>query len=445
MAGQFIGADVAGLRRLAARVAASGKQLELRSVSLNSSVNAVAWPGPDGASFRQLWISDHLRALRQAAAFLHDASKVLAQNAEQQEAASMAGGGFGVGGTGVLGPGNVPVPSALQNRTPEGVRAWWGKLSNEQQRSLIEQQPALIGNMNGIPFGIRVEANRANASSVLAELKADEPVFNPALLDSGYPQRFQDAHAAWESRVRYLERVAAGDVRLAAYDPENHSIVEMIGDYDRDTTTVITYVPGTTTNEASFHGGGPQDLSRYLVDSDRSGGTVAFVYKGSDFPDGPFAEAFLVEADSDEFVAASAPVLARFQDAVALEVPPGAQTVGIGHSWGARNLTGSEIHGAHYDRVIALSGAAIPPGWAPGAQTEYSSFTYPDILQTVEHLGLVDTNYPMNQPSFDRHLYEAPGGTEPLDYYSIENHNLVASTKPENDEVIRDLRREIYG
>ena len=36
----------------------------------------------------------------------------------------------------------------------------------------------------------------------------------------------------------------------------------MIGDYDADTTTVVTYVPGTRTNEQSFYGGGPQSVAQ---------------------------------------------------------------------------------------------------------------------------------------------------------------------------------------
>jgi hypothetical protein len=51
-----------------------------------------------------------------------------------------------------------------------------------------------------------------------------------------------------------------------------------------------------------------------LVEADKSGGNAAFVYEGSECPDGDFVEAFLVKAKSDEFVADSAPVLRAFQD-----------------------------------------------------------------------------------------------------------------------------------
>ncbi|MGX9900271.1 hypothetical protein ACW0JT_10800 [Arthrobacter sp. SA17] len=84
-----------------------------------------------------------------------------------------------------------------------------------------------------------------------------------------------------------------GEIQLAAYDPGNNSIVEMIGTFGGNTSTVITYVPGTLTDEASFYDGGPQSVPQMLVKADASGGTVAFVYKGSEFPDGDPLEAFL--------------------------------------------------------------------------------------------------------------------------------------------------------
>jgi hypothetical protein len=232
-------------------------------------------------------------------------------------------------------------------------------------------------------------------------------------------------------------------VQLAAYDPGNNSIVEMIGSYGPGTSTAITYVPGTTTNETSFHNGGPQEVGRYLVEADHTNGTVAFVYKGTEFPDGDFVEAFLVEAKSDEFVASTAPALRDFQAAVDLELPPGAQTVGIGHSWGLRNVTGSEVAGAQYDKVIALSGAAMPPGWSPDQDTKYFSYTYPDILLTAELSGAVGDNYPMKEPAFEKHVYTPPGGTDWTDAYDIGNHSLIATTGPDNEAALEDVRSAV--
>ena len=306
----------------------------------------------------------------------------------------------------------------------------------------------MAGNTNGIPFEDRVGANAINAQHRIDWLRSSdpEPEFNPLIMAAGYPQMYAKEHEAWAARqagADYLQKAVDGKTKLVAYDPERSSIVEMIGDYDADTTTVVTYVPGTRTNEQSFYGGGRQSVAKWLVDSDPARGTAAFVYKGSEFPDGAFAEAFFDEAKSDDFVAATAPVLRDFQAAVELEKPAGAQTVAIGHSWGLRNVTGSEVAGAHYDKVIALSGAAMPPGWTADPGTQYFSYTYPDILLTAERSGVVGDNYPMKEPAFEKHVYTPPGGTGWQEAYSIDNHSLIATAGPFNEPALDDIRKGI--
>lgn len=449
--GNLYGADVAQLRQLAASLRAAGRRLEGQQQSLAGHVSAVRWPGPDAEIFRQAWQDSHSRSLLAAASFLSTAAEAVLRHAQEQEAASSAGTG-NAGTAPWPGTGNsvaAPGPADIAGKSSAEVRDWWVGLSGAQQDAFIRDHPQLAGNTNGIPFEVRIEANRLNAQARIDWLRTSdpEPVLNPWILDSSYPARFAAGHEAWRTRqdgIGYLQRVVDGKVQLAAYDPGAHSIVELIGNYNADTTTVITYVPGTLTNEASFSGGGPQDVPRRLVDSDRSGGTVAFVYKGSEFPDGDPLEAFLVEAKNDEFVAGAAPVLAAFQAAVDLEKPAQAQSVGIGHSWGLRNLTGAEMEGAGYDKLIALSGAAMPPGWTPTQGTDYTSYTYPDILQTAEAAGLVGENYPMREPAFDKHVYAPPGGMTPPEAYSIDNHSLIATTKRENEKALEDILDEIY-
>ena len=452
MSDGFHGADVAQLRHLATAMRSAGTTLQMQLSNFSSGVASTRWPGPDAENFRHDWKSGHSRVLRDAVAFLNSAAAELSRNANEQDAASSAdshhGSASSMSGASSGVSAGTPRPADLHGKSAAQVQDWWSGLTADQQRAFIRDYPAEAGNTNGIPFDARVEANRANAQDRIDWLTNNdpEPRFNPLLMDAGYPQRFNDEHAAWEERQLgrgYLQKVVDGKVQLAAYDPARNSIVEMIGNYEESKSTVITYVPGTATDEASFYGGGPQQVPTRLVQADQTGGTVAFVYKGTEFPDGGFAEAFLVEAKSDEFVAATSPVLRDFQAAVELERPDGAQTVGVGHSWGLRNLTGSETDGARYDKVIALSGASLPPGWTPDPETAYSSYTYPDILLTAERSGVVGENYPMKEPAFDKHVYAPPGGMDPLDIYSIENHSLIASTDPDNEKALEDVMEEI--
>ena len=449
LSGGFYGADVTQLRQLATTMRTAGRKLDAQRLVLNGGVAGTPWPGPDAEIFRQEWRTIHSRSLLAAVTLLQQAAEDLMRQADEQQSASAAGGSSSVPslGRGVGSP--QPRPEDLPGKSAAEVRTWWLGLADDQQQAFIRDHPQLAGNTNGIPFDARIEANRHNAQARIDWLRNNdpEPKLNPWILDSGYPGRFAAEYEAWHKRqegIKYLQKVVDGKIHLAAYDPGQSSIVELLGEYNEATTTVITYVPGTTTNEASFYDGlGPQAVPGRLVQADASGGTAAFVYKGSEFPDGDPVEAFLVEAKSDEFVAASAPVLAAFQEAVALELPPQAQAVGMGHSWGVRNLTGSEMEGASYSKLIALSGAAMPPGWTPTPGTDYTSYTYPDILLTAEANGLVGENYPMREPAFDKHVYIPPGGVTPLEVYSINNHSLIATTDPENEEALADILAEI--
>ena len=447
MAVGFQGADPAQLRRLGAQMGSSGQMLLSQVDSLGAGVAQAPWPGPDAERFRHDWQSSHSRALRQAAAFLSAAGQELLRNAAEQEQASQAGGA----GIAVQGPPTgmaAPEPADIEGKAPAQIRSWWDGLTAGQRTAVIAEHPVLAGNTNGIPFDDRIRANAINAQHRIDWLAGSdpEPRFNPLIMDAGYPVRYAKEYEEWAARQEgedYLQAVVDGKVKLVSYDPEHSAIVEMIGDYDADTTTVATYVPGTRTNEQSFYGGGPQSVAQWLVRSDPSNGTVALVYKGTEFPDGPFAEAFFDEAKSDDFVAATAPALRDFQTAVELEKPAGAQTAALGHSWGLRNITGSEIAGAQYDKVIALSGAAMPPGWTADPGTQYFSYTYPDILLTAELSGVVGENYPMKEPAFEKHVYAPPGGSNWQEAYSIDNHSLIATSDPFNEPALEDIRKDI--
>ncbi|VXB63180.1 conserved hypothetical protein [Arthrobacter sp. 9AX] len=451
MGGGFYGADVEQLRQLATTMRTAGRKLDAQRLALNGGVAGTPWPGPDAEVFRQEWKSVHSRSLGAVVTLLQQAAEDLTRQADEQQSASAAGGASAMPSLPGVERLPEPRPEDLEGKSAADIRAWWLGLSSSQQEAFIRNHPQLVGNTNGIPFDARIQANRHNAQDRIDWLRNNdpEPQLNPWILDSSYPARFAEQHEEWRKRqdgIGYFQQVVDGKVQLAAYDPGNHSIVELKGTYDENTTTIITYVPGTLSNEASFYDGrGPQAIPGHLVKADTSGGTAAFVYKGSEFPDGGPVEAFLDEAKSDEFVAASAPVLAAFQKAVDLELPPQAQTVGIGHSWGARNVTGSEMEGASYNKVLALSGAAMRPGWTPTPGTDYASYTYPDILLTAEANGLVGENYPMREPAFEKHIYAPPGGITVGELYSIDNHKLIATTDPENEKALDDIEEKISG
>jgi hypothetical protein len=444
----FFGADVEQLRHLATAMRTAGRKLDGQRLALNGGVAGTPWPGPDAEIFRQEWKAVHSRSLLAAVTLLQQAAEDLMRQADEQQSASAAGGSSALPSLAGVERLPQPRPEDLHGKSAAEVRTWWLGLAGDQRHAFIRDHPQLAGNTNGIPFEARIEANRHNAQARIDWLRNNdpEPKLNPWILDSGYPGRFAAEYEAWHKRqegIKYLQKVVDGKVQLAAYDPAANSIVEQIGNFDEKTSTVITYVPGTLTNEASFYKGRTQELAQDLVDTDPTQSTVAFVYKGTEFPDGG-PEAFLVEAREQYFVDATAPVLKDFQAAIDVEKPAGAETIALGHSWGVRNITGSEVAGARYDKVIALSGAAMSNGWTPDSHTKYVTYSYPDLLLTAEVAGAVGANYPMREPAFEKHIYAPPGGMDWGDAASMDNHSLITSVGTENDMALRDIRKEIY-
>ncbi|WP_394939816.1 hypothetical protein [Psychromicrobium sp. YIM B11713] len=327
------------------------------------------------------------------------------------------------------------------------VQSWWATLTAQQQDQFIKMQPIAAGNTQGVPFAERIKANGINARIELERMrrrKSPEEQYGPSRrVLIGPDTGAQDADDGDPAKVSYLEAVAAGEINLAAYDPAKHSIIEVVGQLGPHTKNIITYVPGSFTNDTSFFKHQVQGLAQYLVKGEAAGETAAFIYKGGEFPDGSVPDG-LLEARGDSFLIANAPKLAAFQAAIDAEnTQIGAKTSNISHSWGTRLTSGAEAMGAHYDQVIALSGAALDPHWKPQLGTEYLSMSYPDPLQTAEQLGVVGINYPMKDPNFEHRWYRPPNGSNWGAPFNTENHNLIVSTENKNEPVLRDLLQKI--
>ncbi|MEC5180446.1 WXG100 family type VII secretion target [Arthrobacter sp. CG_A4] len=97
MAGNFYGADVAQLRRLAQDLAGGARRLNQLGQQLGGTISASHWKGNDGERFRSDWTSSHIRALKAASAGIEAAAKAVLINADEQERTSQSGAGSGPG------------------------------------------------------------------------------------------------------------------------------------------------------------------------------------------------------------------------------------------------------------------------------------------------------------------------------------------------------------
>ena len=112
MAGTLWGADVEQLRALAQQFNKTADLLQHQSTQLSSQINNnPAWKGADAQRFRSDWNSNHRTLLQQTVSRLKQESKVLLQNADEQEKASTAGAG-GAGADGQVAGGYGPTTPA---------------------------------------------------------------------------------------------------------------------------------------------------------------------------------------------------------------------------------------------------------------------------------------------------------------------------------------------
>ncbi|MEV7132689.1 WXG100 family type VII secretion target [Arthrobacter sp. NPDC093128] len=155
MAGNFYGADIAQLRRLAQDLANGANRLDQLGQQLGSSIATSPWKGHDGERFRSDWNASHAKVLRAAAAGIQSASKALLQNADQQDRASTGSTGGGAGGPGSDGssPANATqeVTDKLTGMTAEERDVY---LKSEEFQQWVRQSQANADAAKGVLDGL---------------------------------------------------------------------------------------------------------------------------------------------------------------------------------------------------------------------------------------------------------------------------------------------------
>ncbi|MBB3603597.1 hypothetical protein FHT40_003258 [Mycolicibacterium sp. BK556] len=279
----------------------------------------------------------------------------------------------------------------------DSIAAQIAAMSNAERQRLVERQPAQVGNTDGVPWELRVAANRINiANAILDEHRTldapDEVKLRAAVAPTLDPA---DAERLWATmqvdpalraatiagydrearhRVEYYESLLA-DVpdpldrdhrvprQILAFDPARESLIELSGDLDRAHALGVL-VPGLNTT----FGGSADDVATARRFVAGSGGDVAMIsYLGGHFPTGPLP-AGVVDAADPHHALQMAPRLAAFSEDVDRQAGPKPVTY-VGHSYGGSILGTAECFGLTADRVIYVeaAGAGVgvrdPSGW----------------------------------------------------------------------------------
>jgi hypothetical protein len=277
-------------------------------------------------------------------------------------------------------------PALSQDRIAGQIAA----MSADERERLIEQRPQQVGNTDGIPWEMRIAANRINiAAAILDERRTlDRPVEDK--LRAAVPPTLSpaDAERLWATlhadpalraaaiaahdrearrRIAYYETLLA-DVpdpvdpqrrvprQILAFDPARASLIELSGDLDR-ARAVGVLVPGLNTT----FDGSADDVATARRFVAGAGGTVAMItYLGGPFPTGGLVDG-LADAADTRYALEMAPRLVAFSEDVERRAGDRPVTY-IGHSYGGSIVGTAERFGLTADRVIYVEAAGAGVG-----------------------------------------------------------------------------------
>jgi Alpha/beta hydrolase len=233
-------------------------------------------------------------------------------------------------------------PALSQDRIAEQVAA----MSPAQRQRLIVEFPQQVGNTNGVPWDMRVAANRVNIAQ--------------AIVDTENPER----NAVYRSLLGEIDDPARSgqriDRQMLAFDPARASLVELNGSLST-AKSVAVLVPGmNTTIEGSAAN---TQTARRFVSATR-GDVAAITYLGGRFPRGGNPVTGVVDAASPRYALDMAPRLVAFSENVDRTVDATGRLIPvtyIGHSYGGSILGTAEALGMTADRTlyVAAAGAGV--------------------------------------------------------------------------------------
>ncbi|MDX1886661.1 alpha/beta hydrolase [Mycolicibacterium sp. 120270] len=226
-------------------------------------------------------------------------------------------------------------------------------MTPEQRQRLIDDFPEQVGNTDGVPWPMRIAANRVNIAQAIADERRD-----------GGPEAqrriafYQDLLAEVDDPTRSGRRV---DRQILAFDPQRSSLIELNGDL-ATAKSVAVMVPGmNTTIESSAAN---TTTARRFVSATR-GEVAAITYLGGAFPRGDNVIAGVADAADPRYALDMAPRLVAFSedvdrtvDAIGRDIP----VTYIGHSYGGSILGTAEVFGLTADRTLYLAAAGAGVG-----------------------------------------------------------------------------------
>ncbi|GAB0104141.1 alpha/beta hydrolase [Nocardia sp. JMUB6875] len=254
---------------------------------------------------------------------------------------------FGNAGTVTSGP-LTPPP---ENGSPAENRAWWDSLSDSEQQSLIKTQPASVGSLDGLPDGVRDQANRNLIP--LERTRLEQELSTYEALVKGNPTDTTARNKRDDLRERLadlneVDKQVSGDPDLKLLVLDMKSGLQgraaiAVGDPDSADNISIT-TPGLGTNVRESLGGMvseaktlKSEVESQLGIAGRSGETVATIaWIGYDPPQKSYLDGDIVGVGLEARADSAAPNLAKFYeglDTASTKNDP--HITALGHSYGS--------------------------------------------------------------------------------------------------------------
>ena len=219
-------------------------------------------------------------------------------------------------------------------------------MTPEQRQRLIDEFPKQVGNTDGVPWAMRIAANRVNIAQAIADERREG---NPG--SQGRIAFYQGLLGEVDDPARSGRRV---DRQILAFDPDRASLIELNGSL-ATAKSVAVMVPGlnTTIEDSAAN----TKTARRFVSATR-GEVAAITYLGGPFPRGDNPSTGLVDAADPRYALDMAPRLVAFSEDVDRTVDATGRDIPvtyIGHSYGGSIMGTAEVFGPDR-RPDALSG-----------------------------------------------------------------------------------------
>jgi hypothetical protein len=278
--------------------------------------------------------------------------------------------------------------------TQDGIAAQIASMTPDLRRQLVEEFPSQVGNTDGVPWDMRVAANRTNVEQAIVDhRRVLDRVKNP-LMRSVINQRITTYQSLLGEVDDPTGRRGRVQRQILAFDPARSSLIELLGDLDT-AENVGVLVPGMNTTIVGS-AANTATANRFVR---ASGGELAMItYLGGPFPQGGIPDG-IDDAMDTHYATDMAPRLVAFSEDVNRVVDATGRGIGVtylGHSYGGAILGTAESMGLTADRTVYVEaagagvGVQTPLDWHnSNDQVMRFSMTAPgDWIEPLQGLGI---------------------------------------------------------